>query len=89
MNIMKDTLSKIYRIKKEASEIMPLIRDEIDRIISNRVTSESKIEEVLETLLNFSPLGIGTKEFKKLNSYYKTINKKYTEVYEHLLAESI
>ncbi|MEK6940047.1 MAG: hypothetical protein AABX31_04935 [Nanoarchaeota archaeon] len=58
------------------------LREDIGNIIQNNITSEKKIEGLLDQLLDCLYLGIGEEEFKKLNRYYTTINKDHATFYQ-------
>ena len=77
-----DLLPRIGELKRKVIQILPHVREDINRIISNRVQSTSEIERVLDTLLDYLPLGIGEQEFKLLNGYYATLNRQNAEIYD-------
>lgn len=66
---------------------MPVLRVEIDAIVSGGDSSEREIERILDQLLNYIPLGYGEKEFKRLNAYYAKINPDYSRAYDGFYRE--
>jgi len=74
-------------IRKQIESILPLINIEIDIIIRQNDRTVKRIEETLDTLLNYMHLGIGEPEFKKLNEYYRSFNKENADIYNELYQE--
>ncbi len=78
----------IRDFRKQAEEqALPIFREEINYIITNRIESQNRIEYLLDSLLGYAQMGVGIKEFKRLNRYYSTINKKYSQEYENFYKE--
>ncbi|MDO8511519.1 MAG: hypothetical protein Q7S55_05130 [Nanoarchaeota archaeon] len=73
---------RIGDLNRQIEEIMPSVRESIDEIINNNITSTAAIEQVLDRLLDFASLGLGEAEFRKLNKYYVGINKNNANFYE-------
>jgi hypothetical protein len=67
---------------------LPLVNSEIDWIIQSNNQSVQTIEHLLDAILDYSYLGIGEYEFKKLNDYYHTFNpdnaREYSRFYQEL-----
>ena len=78
-------------IRKQIESILPLINLEIYIIIKQNDRTVTKIEGILDALLNYMHLGMGEPEFKKLNEYYRSFNKEnadiYNEFYQELMLE--
>lgn len=74
-------------IRKQIESILPLINSEIDIIIKKNDRTVKRIEETLDTLLNYMYLGTGESEFKKLNEYYRSFNKENADIYNELYQE--
>ncbi len=53
---------------------MPLLEDEVERLISSGNTKINTIENYLDTLLSLTMHGAGDALFVKLLEYYKTID---------------
>jgi len=68
-------------IKKKMESNLPLINSEIDTITIKKDRTVKRIEHLLDTLLNYMYLGVGESEFKKLNRYYESFNKKNADIY--------
>ncbi|MEK6905370.1 MAG: hypothetical protein AABX24_03120 [Nanoarchaeota archaeon] len=69
-------------ITKQIEKIMPSVNESIENIINNNITSSRAIERVLDQLLDYTTLGFGGQEFKRLNQYYSSINKENAAFYE-------
>ena len=78
----KSIFEMIEGLRKQIEEIMPSVRESIDDIISNKISSAAAIEQVLDQLLDYTTLGFGEQEFKRLNQHYATINKENAAFYE-------
>lgn len=83
----EDISEMIEGLRKQIEEIMPSVRESIDTIINNKITSTAAIEQVLDRLLDFTSLGLGEAEFRKLNQYYVGINKKNADFYKRQFEE--
>ena len=83
----KGIFEMIEDLRKQIEEIMPSVRESIDEIINNNITSTAAIEQVLDRLLDFASLGLGEAEFRRLNQYYVGINKKNADFYERQFGE--
>lgn len=77
-----EIIKAIENLKKKIEEIMPSVNQSIDTIIGNDITSCLVIERLLDQLLDYTSLGLGEEEFRKLNKYYATINKENASFYE-------
>lgn len=71
-------------LKKRMEENLPVINLEIDEIILSGDKSVKKIEQILDMLLDYMNLNVGEEEFKRLNNYYSSFNKKNAEEYEKI-----
>ena len=60
---------------------LPYIRSEIKNIIHGKKEEIEPIEHLLDTLLNYGQMGIGIREFKRLNKYYASVNKQNARLY--------
>ena len=74
-------------IKKKMESNLPLINSEIDTITIKKDRTVKRIEHLLDTLLNYMYLGVGESEFKKLNRYYESFNKKNADAYNRFYQE--
>ena len=83
----KSIFEMIEGLRKQIEEIMPSVRESIDEIINNNITSTAAIEQVLDRLLDFASLGLGEAEFRKLNQYYSVINRENADFYERQFKE--
>ena len=83
----KSIFEMIEGLRKQIEEIMPSVRESIDDIINNNITSTAAIEQVLDQLLDFASLGLGEAEFRKLNQYYSVINRENADFYERQFKE--
>jgi len=76
-------------IRKQMESNLPLITSEIDTIIVKNDRTIKRIEHLLDTLLDYMQLEVGESEFKKLNKYYESFNKKNADVYTGFYQEQI
>ncbi|HII15382.1 MAG TPA: hypothetical protein HA362_03635 [Nanoarchaeota archaeon] len=82
-------VAEIGRMKKLLERSMPVLRKEVDLIISSRVGSVQRIEMTLDSLLGFVPWGLGETEFKRLNRYYAGIHRENAAQYSKFYDEAI
>lgn len=68
-------------VRQRIEDRMLVVRQSVDEIINNDVTSDERIRELLDKLLNCTYFGIGGKEFIRLNRYYSCINKQNSQMY--------
>ena len=61
---------------------LPLVEKQVATIIANSIRSPQKIEPLLDTLLNFMAMGIGTDVFRKLLYHYAQYYPEYAASYE-------
>ena len=64
------------------------INNEIDDIIQKKNKPIRRIEDLLDTLLEYMNFGKGENEFKRLNSYYETFNPEDAKIYEKFYSET-
>jgi len=74
-------------LRKQMKSNLPSIDSEIEEIISRKDESVERIEWLLDTLLDYMNLGVGETEFKKLNKYYASFNKKNADAYNRFYQE--
>ncbi len=79
--MLDDILNLIKKTREDMLRTIPTIDTEIDNIIQNKIHSQHHIEQLLDVLLDYGFLGLGKEQFMKLNSYYATFNKKYSDKY--------
>ena len=84
---MDDLIKAITQLKQKMGAHIPVIRRDIDHIITAKMTDELTIERTLDTLLDYGQLGLGQEEFRRLNGYYATIRPEYAERYNEFYAE--
>ncbi|MHA1574985.1 MAG: hypothetical protein ACTSXL_02450 [Alphaproteobacteria bacterium] len=82
-NILKIT----KKLKADMESHLPFLDEQIDLIIKNEDRSPEKIEGLLDTFLDLAYMGIGEKEFKKLNGYYGGFCKEYASQYQEFYDE--
>ena len=64
----------IQSFNERLAQQMPLLEDEIERLISSGNTENNTIENYLDTLLSLTMHGFGDALFIRLLEYYKTID---------------
>jgi len=88
-NSFKEIRKLFAKARCAGLESLVYIREDIDDIINNNITSEKKIEGLLDRLLDCCCLGIGEDEFKRLNNYYAAINKENADFYQRSYQEIV
>lgn len=83
-NSFGDLVLIIEKLRFQIRQVMPIIGQEIDTIIQNKVKSKKQIEFLLDSIMDYIPLGFGTDEFKRLNNYYRTFNTENALGYDRL-----
>jgi len=64
----------IHAINERLAQQMPLLEEEIERLISSGNTENNTIENYLDTLLSLTMHGFGDALFIRLLEYYNTID---------------
>lgn len=82
MNNFEDIILAIKDLKARIADVLPFIQQDIDNIISARITDEQIIEKTLDVLLDYTQLGLGERQFQQLVRYYTTINEEHAGWYE-------
>lgn len=84
--MLDDIIRMTLELKKQMQSQLPIIDKQINTIIQTKEESPQVIESVLDILLDYSLMGVGDDQFKKLNKYYATFNfsnaATYTRFYE-------
>lgn len=88
-NSLDDIVKMTRHLQSQMKESLTYIRREINFIIKSKSTYGRNIEKILDTLLDYSYLGIGEKEFKRLNKYYSTIDPEYSKRYDEFYNETL
>lgn len=82
----------IKKTRKEMMGYMPLIREEVEEIITSRDRNGARIEQTLDTLLSCMQMNIGEREFIMLNEYYAGVDKEgyafYNKEYKNFLIDN-
>ncbi len=84
---LKKIVQAYVSIRNQMHSLLPDISEEITSIIESNDTSVLRIEELLDTLLNFGQMGVGESEFVRLNSYYALFNREYAGEYSKTYRE--
>lgn len=84
---LEDFVAVIIKIKKKAEASLPVLQHQIDEIIQQREQNPHKIEQILDILLDYGQIGVGKKEFKRLNKYYTSFNIKNAQFYKQSYTE--
>jgi len=64
----------IHSLNEHLAQQVPLLENEIERLISSGNTEKNTIENYLDTLLSLTMHGFGDALFIRLIEYYKTID---------------
>jgi hypothetical protein len=78
---MDELVKQIIEVRKMARASLPQLRAEITDIIESKSVDERRIEHTIDDVLNLYEMGIGKKEFLRLNAYYKTVNPEGADFY--------
>ena len=78
---MDEISNKIIEIRKSMLQNLPVLRASISVIISHKIIDIKEIEHTLDTLLDYTMMGLGKKEFEKLNTYYQKVNADNADFY--------
>jgi hypothetical protein len=79
---MLDEIVKRTRwLKKQMEKELPYLHQEVSDILESKSRAVDRIEKTLDVLLNYSQMGLGEKEFKRLNSYYASFNPENAKFY--------
>lgn len=87
MALIEDIIGITGKLKEQMESNLPFINSEIDQIIRNKETSMPRIEQLLDTLLDYMHLGVGEPEFKRLNTYYASFNQENAGAYDGFYQE--
>lgn len=71
------------------SEIKTAAREDVSRIIKNKITDHRKIENTLDSLLALVSSNSARRQLQKLLTYYQTINFNQSELYRNLYEEEL
>jgi hypothetical protein len=86
-NFKKEIIDVVENLKKITINFLPELKKEVNLIINKQIKSCQRIEKTLDNLLTFTQIGVGDKEFKKLNKYYSKINLSYSKEYDKFYKE--
>jgi hypothetical protein len=88
-SVLADEIVSLIKVtQKRMGSHLPALHAEVDAIITNKERSVSRIENMLDTLLGCTEIGVGTDEFIRLNNYYRTFNRRNARVYDRFYRES-
>ena len=91
---MKDHEALVKSIKRSTDNLrsmmeasLPSLANEVDSIIKEKDKSIQRIEHILDDLLNYMQLGVGEREFIRLNKYYASFNRENAGSYNQFYSE--
>ena len=73
-NTFQELVGLIKSFNEQLAKQMPLLEEEIERLISSGNNENNIIENYLDTLLSLTMHGFGDALFIRLLEYYKTID---------------
>lgn len=79
--IVKDISGIIKSFQKQMTKHLPGLEMEVQAIINQKSKDRNKIENMLDSILSLTDIGIGDELFVKLLEYYKTVSAKGAEFY--------
>lgn len=71
---VEDIISIIKSFQERLLQHFPALEQEAFQLIKNKPADKNAIENMLDTILSLTDLGIGNDLFIKLLEYYKTID---------------
>jgi hypothetical protein len=74
-------ITRIKQVESQLRDYLPSLSTEIDHIIQTNCKDKSKIENVLDTLIDIAYFKVGQEEFERLNRYYSKISSIDSESY--------
>lgn len=74
---------RITRLQQQAEASIPFFSQDIESIICTKDLDKSRIEGLLDQLLNLSLLGVGEAQFQQLNRYYRDIDPEAAQFYQN------
>ncbi|HLD40385.1 MAG TPA: hypothetical protein VJB13_04555 [Candidatus Nanoarchaeia archaeon] len=77
----QEFIQLIEQLQKKAQKNMPALKVLVGTILEKKVTDKIEIEHTLDTLLDYTMLGLGKEEFERLNDYYGSVNKDHANFY--------
>ncbi|MEA3379176.1 MAG: hypothetical protein U9Q69_06110 [Nanoarchaeota archaeon] len=87
--MIDDIIQMTQKLRDIMKSNVPLLEHEINSIINNQERSPKRIEWILDTLLDYLYMGVGKEQFKRLNSYYKSICLEFSAEYDKFYHEII
>ena len=80
--VNESLINLLERARKDMRANLPFIREEIEEIITSKNRNGARIEQNLDTLMDYMEMGVGEREFVMLNRYYEGVDKKGYEFYK-------
>jgi hypothetical protein len=79
--MLDEIVARIKGLKKQMENELPYLRQEVSDILKSKSRAVNRIEKTLDVLLNYGQMGVGEREFKRLNSYYASFNPENAKLY--------
>jgi len=79
--MLDEIVARLKDLKKQMENELTYIRQEVKDILKSKSRAVDRIEKTLDVLLNYSQMGVGEKEFKRLNAYYASFNPENAKFY--------
>jgi len=83
----EELVGTINVIREFARESLPLIEEQVNLIVEQKLDDQSLIEQTLDSALSFVHLGFGEDLFQRLNQYYATISPEGAQDYNRMYQE--
>lgn len=80
-NLTNDIKTLISGFKASMEVHLPPLEAEVNRLITTKSKDAKAIEQLLDTLLSLSMMGVGEDIFIKLIDYYKTVDPEGAAFY--------
>jgi len=87
--MIEDIIRMTRDLRKQMESNIPILEREIDLMIQNREERPENIEWVLDTLLDYIDLGVGEKQFLRLNSYYASFYPENSAQYDKFYLDTV
>lgn len=79
--MLDEIVARLKSLKKLMEKELPYLQHEVNDILKSKSQAVDRIEKTLDVLLNYSQMGLGEEEFKRLNSHYASFNPENAKFY--------
>ncbi len=80
-NLINEIKNLIVSFQERMGEHLPALENEVNQIITSQSKDVRAIENLLDSLLSLTMMGLGEKLFIQLVEYYKTVDAEGAAFY--------